>query len=131
MLTTRKVAARLSVSESWVRLHAVSLGGVRVGKMWRFPTDCLDRFLGTGTLPACPPTDPATSTSTNAQKAQENGASDTATMMAPSGKNAATSRRMRRQLARLKYDSTSTRVHDYYGLSQSWETPGEPGTSHL
>src|SRR5271168_4565706 len=38
-LSLREKAAQLSVCEETVRRHAQELGGIKIGKLWRFPYD--------------------------------------------------------------------------------------------
>jgi hypothetical protein len=38
-LDVAETAALLSVSAATVRAHALELGGVRIGRVWRFPPD--------------------------------------------------------------------------------------------
>jgi hypothetical protein len=49
LLTTREVAAELTMSEDWVREHAAELGGIRMGKSprapLRFEEEHVDRYL--------------------------------------------------------------------------------------
>jgi hypothetical protein len=39
-LSLREKARQLSVCEETVRRHAKELGGIKIGKLWRFPYDC-------------------------------------------------------------------------------------------
>lgn len=46
MLTTSEVAAALGVTKRRVRQRAAELGGVRVGRDWKFPADAAQRKAG-------------------------------------------------------------------------------------
>ena len=39
------VAQRLAVSDQWVRDHAKALGGIKLGRLWRFDLDDVERYL--------------------------------------------------------------------------------------
>jgi excisionase family DNA binding protein len=39
------VAQRLSVSDQWVRDHAKALGGIKLGRLWRFDLADVERYL--------------------------------------------------------------------------------------
>lgn len=39
------VAQRLSVSDQWVRDHARALGGIKLGRLWRFDLADVEKYL--------------------------------------------------------------------------------------
>lgn len=39
------VAQRLSVSDQWVRDHAKDLGGIKLGRLWRFDLADVEKYL--------------------------------------------------------------------------------------
>lgn len=52
LLNPRDVAARLNCSSEWVRQNAEALGGIRIGKMWRFHADRIAHVAEHGTIDA-------------------------------------------------------------------------------
>lgn len=109
LLNPRQVADILNVSDHWVRIHGQTLGGIRVGKMWRFHPDRIAYIARHGTIPdAWPPPESPVSPPPSAPPEVASGQSDGENTGA-AAKNAVMQAKRKRKTQRPASDSAFAR----------------------
>lgn len=115
LLTPRQVAEILQTSEAHVRRHAVQLGVIRIGSLYRFPEGVIRSLAEYGTMDGCRPESPeSVSTSEPSTSSVSDGEN-----LGASTKNAGTPRSGKRTIAPRRSGSAFARdFPEYSHLAQ-------------